>query len=92
METVEDIAARTNVNVKDVNPREARAIVIHGGELKDLKEKEIDDILMYHTEIVFARTSPQQKLIIVEGIILIIIHFHFNTNVILQVAREWEPL
>merc|ERR1739845_274175 len=24
-------------------------------------------ILMYHTEIVFARTSPQQKLIIVEG-------------------------
>ena len=92
METVEDIAARTNVDVKDVNPREARAIVIHGGELKDLKEKEIDEILMYHSEIVFARTSPQQKLIIVEGIILIIIHFQINTNVILQVAREWEPL
>eukprot|EP00090_Calanus_glacialis_P021707 TRINITY_DN334_c0_g1_i1.p1 TRINITY_DN334_c0_g1~~TRINITY_DN334_c0_g1_i1.p1 ORF type:complete len:1006 (-),score=259.03 TRINITY_DN334_c0_g1_i1:216-3233(-) len=67
METVEDIAARTNVDVKDINPREARAIVIHGGELKDLKEKEIDEILMFHTEIVFARTSPQQKLIIVEG-------------------------
>merc|ERR1712179_172969 len=29
--------------------------------------KQIDEILMYHTEIVFARTSPQQKLIIVEG-------------------------
>ena len=28
---------------------------------------EIDDILKYHSEIVFARTSPQQKLIIVEG-------------------------
>merc|ERR1719225_1877872 len=27
----------------------------------------IEEILMYHTEIVFARTSPQQKLIIVEG-------------------------
>jgi len=28
---------------------------------------QIDDILANHTEIVFARTSPQQKLIIVEG-------------------------
>lgn len=28
---------------------------------------QIDDILSHHTEIVFARTSPQQKLIIVEG-------------------------
>merc|ERR1712117_710987 len=53
--------------VPDVNPREARACVVHGGEIKDMSEKQIDDILMYHTEIVFARTSPQQKLIIVEG-------------------------
>merc|ERR1712055_832790 len=67
METVEDIAARTNVPVSEVNPREARACVVHGGELKDLNEKQIDEILMYHSEIVFARTSPQQKLIIVEG-------------------------
>merc|ERR1719352_1700412 len=66
-DTVEDIAARTGVDVKDVNPREARAAVIHGGEIKDMNEKQIDEILMYHTEIVFARTSPQQKLIIVEG-------------------------
>jgi sodium/potassium-transporting ATPase subunit alpha len=66
-ETVEDIAARLNVDVKDVNPRDARACVVHGGELKDLSEQQIDEILMYHTEIVFARTSPQQKLIIVEG-------------------------
>merc|ERR1740136_452449 len=66
-ETVEDIAARTGRDVKDINPRDARAAVVHGGELKDLSEKQIDEILMYHTEIVFARTSPQQKLIIVEG-------------------------
>merc|ERR1711922_80510 len=51
----------------DVNPREARACVVHGGEIKGMSEKQIDEILMYHTEIVFARTSPQQKLIIVEG-------------------------
>jgi sodium/potassium-transporting ATPase subunit alpha len=28
---------------------------------------DLDDVLRNHTEIVFARTSPQQKLIIVEG-------------------------
>merc|ERR1719266_1099166 len=66
-ETVEDIATRKGIPVSEVNPREAMAAVVHGGEIKDLSEKALDEILMYHTEIVFARTSPQQKLIIVEG-------------------------
>jgi len=66
-ETVEDIAERLNVPVEEVDPRQAVAAVVHGGELKDLSEKQIDEILLYHREIVFARTSPQQKLIIVEG-------------------------
>merc|ERR1711868_150985 len=65
--TVEDIAEQKGIDVKDVNPRDARACVVHGGEIKDMSEKQIDEILMYHSEIVFARTSPQQKLIIVEG-------------------------
>ncbi|MEQ2161417.1 Sodium/potassium-transporting ATPase subunit alpha-1 [Goodea atripinnis] len=46
---------------------DAKACVVHGGDLKDLTPEQLDDILKYHTEIVFARTSPQQKLIIVEG-------------------------
>merc|ERR1712001_798395 len=66
-ETVEDIATRKGIPVQEVNPREAMAAVVHGGEIKDLSEKALDEILMYPTEIVFARTSPQQKLIIVEG-------------------------
>merc|ERR1712029_786545 len=66
-ETGDDIAARKGIDVADVDPREARACVVHGGELKDIKEEQLDDILLYHNEIVFARTSPQQKLIIVEG-------------------------
>ncbi|XP_030635771.1 sodium/potassium-transporting ATPase subunit alpha-1-like [Chanos chanos] len=66
-ETVEDIAARLKIPVSDVNSRDAKAKVIHGGELKDMSSEELDDILKHHTEIVFARTSPQQKLIIVEG-------------------------
>ena len=66
-ETVEDIAERLNIPIDDVNPREARAAVVHGDQLKDLNQDQLDEILIYHTEIVFARTSPQQKLIIVEG-------------------------
>merc|ERR1712179_373824 len=65
--TVEDVAAERKCNVKDVNPREAHAAVINGGEIKDMKPEQLGDILKYHSEIVFARTSPQQKLIIVEG-------------------------
>jgi len=66
-ETVEDLALRLNILIKDVNPRDAKAAVVHGQELKDMKDEQLDEILRNHTEIVFARTSPQQKLIIVEG-------------------------
>lgn len=47
--------------------RDAKACVIHGTDLKDLSQEQMDEVLRNHTEIVFARTSPQQKLIIVEG-------------------------
>lgn len=47
--------------------REAKACVVHGSDLKDMTSEQLDEILRDHTEIVFARTSPQQKLIIVEG-------------------------
>merc|ERR1719234_2584503 len=66
-ETVDDIAQRLNIPIKEVDPREAKAAVVHGGELRDMTGEQLDDILLHHTEIVFARTSPQQKLIIVEG-------------------------
>jgi len=53
--------------VSDVNPAAAKAAVVHGTSLKHLNSGELDDLLRHHAEIVFARTSPQQKLIIVEG-------------------------
>merc|ERR1712223_1783189 len=68
--TVEDVAAAKNKDVNQLTKeeqREAHAAVVHGGELKDITDAQLDEILMYHSEIVFARTSPQQKLIIVEG-------------------------
>ncbi|KAE8290575.1 Sodium/potassium-transporting ATPase subunit alpha-2 [Larimichthys crocea] len=66
-ETVEDIAERLNIPLSQVNPRDAKACVVHGSDLKDMSNEYLDDLLRNHTEIVFARTSPQQKLIIVEG-------------------------
>uniref|UniRef100_T1J6N4 Sodium/potassium-transporting ATPase subunit alpha n=1 Tax=Strigamia maritima TaxID=126957 RepID=T1J6N4_STRMM len=46
---------------------QVKACVIHGTQLKDFQPDQVDNILKYYTEVVFARTSPQQKLIIVES-------------------------
>lgn len=35
--------------------------------MQEISQDALDDILAHYPEIVFARTSPQQKLIIVEG-------------------------
>ncbi|CAL1532052.1 unnamed protein product [Lymnaea stagnalis] len=65
--TVQEIAEERGIPVEDVDPRDAKAAVVHGGELREMTPAQIDSILSNHSEIVFARTSPQQKLLIVEG-------------------------
>merc|ERR1712002_499428 len=65
--TVDDIAEKRGCDVKDVDPREANAAVINGATLRDCTDEDIDTYIRNHSEIVFARTSPQQKLIIVDG-------------------------
>jgi sodium/potassium-transporting ATPase subunit alpha len=44
-ETVEDIAQRLNIPVSEVNPREAKAAVVHGTELRDVGPEQLDEIL-----------------------------------------------
>nr|CAH7743770.1 unnamed protein product [Callosobruchus chinensis] len=58
-----------NINVLETLPRNIKnkAIVIHGTALRDASQLELDNILYNFREIVFARTSPTQKLQIVEG-------------------------
>lgn len=46
-ETVEDIAQRLNIPVSEVNPREAKAAVVHGTELRDTGPDQLDEILRY---------------------------------------------
>ncbi len=66
-ETVEDVATRLEIPECQVNKRYVNAVVVHGNDLKNMTQQELDEVLRNHSEIVFARTSPQQKLIIVEG-------------------------
>lgn len=66
-ETVQDIAKRLNLQSENVDPRQAMAAVIHGNELREMNQQQLDDLLSIHPEVVFARTSPQQKLSIVEA-------------------------
>merc|ERR1712048_1013250 len=66
--TKEEIAAEKGIPISQVNPADVDAAVIHGSEqLKHMTDQELDDVLANHSEIVFARTSPQQKLHIVDG-------------------------
>ncbi|RWS13285.1 sodium/potassium-transporting ATPase subunit alpha-B-like protein [Dinothrombium tinctorium] len=66
-ETMDEIARRRNIPIEEVDPRQAKAAVMHGQQLKNMTNEDLDNFLQNHSEIVFARISPQQKLVIVEG-------------------------
>lgn len=42
-------------------------MVVHGKQLQNLKPDHLDDVIRNCEELVFARTTPQQKLVIVEA-------------------------
>lgn len=67
--TRRDIAFREKKTIAEIpkDHPEIMAIVVTGTDLALLTETELDEILDYD-QIVFARTSPQQKLIIVQGL------------------------
>jgi len=48
-ETAEDIAERLQIPLAQVNKKDAKAIVLHGSDLKDLDSASLDDILRNHT-------------------------------------------
>ncbi|CAM9839513.1 unnamed protein product, partial [Phaeothamnion confervicola] len=63
-ETREDIAKRRGCPVSEVSVAEADAVVVHGDEMYTMSPQDWTDVLS-KKEVVFARTSPQQKLEIV---------------------------
>jgi len=65
--TADDVAKEKGIPVEEVSGDDVNAAVLHGSKLKEMTAEDLDSLLENHEEIVFARTSPQQKLIIVEA-------------------------
>ncbi|XP_063361644.1 sodium/potassium-transporting ATPase subunit alpha-4-like [Cydia amplana] len=68
--TAYDYAFDHHIEVADVPPhvrRQLTAAVITGDDLRKMGESELKNALKRYEEITFARTSPQQKLMIVEA-------------------------
>ncbi|XP_019852322.1 PREDICTED: sodium/potassium-transporting ATPase subunit alpha-1-like isoform X2 [Amphimedon queenslandica] len=65
--TPEDVAEAETITINEIRANQAKAIVVHGSKLADMNNDEVDGVLNNYNEIVFARTSPTQKLRIVEG-------------------------
>ena len=68
-QTADEIAEERGISVIENSNelKDTRAVVIHGTFLAKLQPEQLDYILSTFSEVVFARTSPQQKLIIVEA-------------------------
>ena len=60
--TLEDISEERNIGIDQIDPKDAKAIVVTGAQLAEYSDQQLCCILDSYTDIVFARTSPQQKL------------------------------
>ena len=65
--TPDDVASEKGIPLEEVDIEECKARVVAGAELKEMEDADLDEILEIHREVVFARTTPEQKLIIVDG-------------------------
>ncbi|KAG7204797.1 hypothetical protein KM043_005204 [Ampulex compressa] len=66
-ETRYERAIMQNKSYSQIPETDTDAIIIIGAELRNMQAEELDDVIRDYEEIVFARTSPQQKLLIVES-------------------------
>ena len=66
--TVQEIAAKKKVPVSAVDPQDAGAAVIYGPDLDKYTNEDWDNLILYKSEIVFARITPQQKVEIVANL------------------------
>ena len=68
--TLEDQAQNLGVNVNDVSAdlqRDVNAVVVNGSELREMTPTQIEHILTNFRDVIFARITPQQKLLIIDG-------------------------
>ena len=63
--TKEDVAVSKGISEREVDEDDVEAVVVHGYTIPDMTEGDWATVLS-KKEIIFARTSPEQKLIIVK--------------------------
>lgn len=66
-DTARAIAKAVGIITEDPQVDSGHSIVITGSQLREFADEELDSLIRTHSEIVFARTSPVQKLQIVES-------------------------
>lgn len=66
-ETKYEAAVLRNISISQFDGTESVAIVVTGSELRNMEMHQLDLLIRDYEEIIFARTSPQQKLLIVES-------------------------
>ncbi|XP_076670868.1 sodium/potassium-transporting ATPase subunit alpha-4 isoform X2 [Andrena cerasifolii] len=66
-ETRYERAILENRSHTQITDSDKHAIIVTGSELRNMDSAELDQVIRGYAEIVFARTSPQQKLLIVES-------------------------
>ena len=65
--TVEDLAEEQGIPLSQVDQSKIDCVVIHGAELEEITDDDLDELVWSYSEIVFARMTPEQKLMIVES-------------------------
>ena len=63
--TREDIAMQRGIKIEDVPLSDAKAMVVHGSQMDNMTDDDWNHLVSLK-EVVFARTSPEQKLTIVK--------------------------
>jgi sodium/potassium-transporting ATPase subunit alpha len=66
-DTVEDLAERYSINESSIDPKLVNAIVVTSDKLTKMTKQELDELTHRFSEIVFARITPYQKVMIVES-------------------------
>lgn len=65
--TAEDLADELGISLDQVDQKKVNSVVIHGSVLDEMTDDDIDELILSYPEIVFARMTPEQKLLVVEG-------------------------
>ena len=65
--TIEDLANEQGVQINKVELDHLDCAVVHGKEIEEMTNDDLDGIIIGYSELVFARMTPEQKLLVVES-------------------------